>query len=166
MTSGARDERCLERHSYQGAAVPSALHPFLSRLAVLWLIADGSVARRLAHQLLALQGRAEMKLQTLKPRLQAAGSRVATLAPVRPNTVERKRGWAGVKDRNRIRERDCGLCQECLRNHRTSVGTAVDHIVPLWKGGSDDDTNKELLCNSCHDVKTAREAAERARTSL
>lgn len=103
------------------------------------------------------------KLQTLKPRLQAAGSRLATLAPVRPGTVQRKRGWAGVKDRERIRARDNGLCQECLRNNRTTIGHPVDHIVPLWKGGSDDDSNKETLCDPCHDTKTAREAAERAR---
>jgi 5-methylcytosine-specific restriction protein A len=104
------------------------------------------------------------KLQTLKPRLQAAGSRLPTLAPVRPETVQRKRGWAGVQDRERIRRRDCGLCQECLRQGRTSVGTVVDHKIPLWKGGSDDDSNKELLCQTpCHDAKSAREAKERAR---
>jgi 5-methylcytosine-specific restriction protein A len=104
------------------------------------------------------------KLQTLKPRLQAAGNRLATLTPVRPDTVQRKRGWAGVKDRERIRARDCGLCQECRRQGRVSVGTVVDHIIPLWKGGSDDDSNKELLCQTpCHDAKSAREAAERAR---
>ena len=81
----------------------------------------------------------------------------------RPETVQRKRGWAGMKDRNRIRARDCGLCQECKRQGRVGLGSAVDHIVPLWKGGSDDDTNKELLCGRCHDAKTAREAGERAR---
>jgi len=103
------------------------------------------------------------KLQTLKPRLQAAGSRLPVLAPTRPDTVERVRGWRGVKDRDRIRERDCGLCQECLRQGRTSVGVAVDHKTPLWNHGSDDDSNKELLCQSCHDAKSAREAKERAK---
>lgn len=104
------------------------------------------------------------KLQTLRPRLQAAGNRLPTLTPQRPDTVQRVRGWRGVKDRERIRERDCGLCQECLRQGRTSVGTVVDHKVPLWKGGSDDDSNKELLCQTpCHDAKSAREATERAR---
>jgi len=107
-----------------------------------------------------------VKLQTLKPRLQAAGNRLPTLTPVRPDTVERVRGWRGVKDRDRIRERDCGLCQECLRQGRTSVGVAVDHIVPLWKGGSDADGNKELLCDPCHDAKTAREAGERGRLGI
>ena len=103
------------------------------------------------------------KLQTLKPRLQAAGQRLATFNPPRPDTVQRVRGWKGVQDRERIRKRDNGLCQECLRHDRVSVGAAVDHIVPLWNGGTDDDANKELLCQPCHDAKSAREARERAR---
>jgi 5-methylcytosine-specific restriction protein A len=104
-----------------------------------------------------------MKLQTLKPRLQAVGSRLPVLATARPDVVERKRGSAGVRDRERIRRRDCGLCQECKRNGRVAMGAAVDHIVPLWKCGSDEDSNKELLCTLCHDAKSAHEAAERAR---
>lgn len=103
------------------------------------------------------------KLQTLRPSLQQAGNRVAMLPTQRPDTVERKRGSAGVRDRERIRARDCGLCQECKRNGRTSIGAAVDHITPLWNKGSDDDSNKELLCQPCHDAKSAREAKERAR---
>lgn len=102
-----------------------------------------------------------MKLTTLKSRLQASTARLPTLTE-RPNVVERKRGYAGVLDRRRIRERDCGLCQECKRQGRTTIGHPVDHIVPLWAGGSDDDTNKETLCTPCHDAKSAREAKQRA----
>jgi 5-methylcytosine-specific restriction protein A len=80
----------------------------------------------------------------------------------RPDTVERKRGSAGVKDRQRIKERDCGLCVRCQKEGRVSLGKVVDHIVPLWAGGSDEDENKQLLCDPCHDAKTAREAKERA----
>ena len=103
------------------------------------------------------------KLTTLKPRLQTAGNRITTLAPSRPDATPRVRGWKGVNDRNRIRKRDCGLCQECKRQGKVSVGGPVDHITPLWMGGSDEDANKELLCDICHDAKTAREAAQRAR---
>lgn len=103
------------------------------------------------------------RLQTLKPRVALITAALVRIEPVHAGVVERKRGSAGVKDRSRIRERDCGLCQECKRNGRTALGAAVDHIVPLWKGGSDEDDNKELLCNNCHDAKTAREAAERGR---
>lgn len=104
-----------------------------------------------------------MKLTTLKSRLQTVGTRLSAL-PVATGTVERKRGSAGVRDRNRIRARDHGLCQECKRQGRTSLGAAVDHIRPLWAGGSDEDTNKELLCQPCHDAKSAREAAQRGRS--
>lgn len=103
------------------------------------------------------------KLQTLKPNVRQAASRVNMLPTQRPDTIERKRGSAGVRDRERIRARDCGLCQECKRNGKTSIGVAVDHITPLWNKGSDDDSNKELLCQPCHDAKSAREAKDRAR---
>jgi 5-methylcytosine-specific restriction protein A len=88
------------------------------------------------------------------------------LQPLQAATVERKRGYAGVKDRNRIRERDCGLCQTCKRAGRVTAARIVDHKVPLWAGGSDEDSNKEVICQTCHDAKTAREAAQRAQGAM
>lgn len=103
-----------------------------------------------------------MPLKMLKPRLASANlSRVQVLKG-RAGAVERKRGSAGVKDRNKIRERDCGLCQTCKGQGRVTLGAVVDHRLPLWAGGSDEDENKWLLCISCHDTKTAQEAKERA----
>jgi 5-methylcytosine-specific restriction protein A len=101
-----------------------------------------------------------MKLHSLKPRVQTM---TPALVTAQPSTVERKRGSAGVKDRERIRTRDCGLCQECKRNGQTVLGQDVDHIAPLWAGGTDEDRNKELLCDDHHREKSAREAAERGR---
>jgi len=98
-----------------------------------------------------------MKLTTLRPRLQTTGSRLAMLAPAPPRAVERKRGSAGVRDRERIRKRDCGLCRNC--GH---LGKDVDHDVPLWAGGSDADENKRVLCGVCHDAKSKIEARQRA----
>jgi hypothetical protein len=99
-----------------------------------------------------------VKLTTLKPRLSPIGtSRVPTLQHVRPGIVERKRGSAGVKDRDAIKQRDCHMCQSCGR-----LGRVVDHIVPLWACGSDDESNKQLLCDDCHKEKSALEAKQRA----
>lgn len=104
-----------------------------------------------------------MKLKTLKHSIQTStASRLQTLA-ARPQMVERLRGSAGVKDRAKIKSRDNGLCQECKRRGRVSIGAVVDHIIPLWEEGTDDDSNKELLCNPCHDAKTAVEAARRGK---
>jgi 5-methylcytosine-specific restriction protein A len=103
-----------------------------------------------------------MKLTTLKTVLQGMPApRVQTLA-ARPQMVERLRGGAGVRDRAKIKARDCGLCQECKRHGRARPGSVVDHITPLWEEGTDEDSNKELLCVTCHDAKSKVEAARRA----
>lgn len=63
-------------------------------------------------------------------------------------------GWNGQKIRLRIRERDGYKCRHCSRAVR--IGE-VDHIVPIEKGGSEDDSNLQLLCKECHRKKTARD---------
>lgn len=102
------------------------------------------------------------RLKTLGLRLKASPLTRLTLSPHRAG-IERKRGSAGVKDRDRIRKRDHYMCQPCLRVDRVTSARIVDHIKPLWAGGSDDDDNKQVICQSCHDAKTAREARDRGR---
>jgi 5-methylcytosine-specific restriction protein A len=98
----------------------------------------------------------------LKPRITVDRSSRVQVLRARPETVERKRGSTGVKDRNKIKKRDNGLCVLCLAMGRVSAGRVVDHRIPLWDGGSDEDENKQTLCHPCHDAKTAQEAAQRA----
>jgi 5-methylcytosine-specific restriction protein A len=104
-----------------------------------------------------------MKLTRLQPRLKATSSSRLTTLQTRPDVVERKRGRAGVADRTSIKRRDEGLCQECVRIGRPGPGWLVDHIVPLWEGGTDEAENKQTLCEEHHDAKTKREAARRHR---
>lgn len=40
---------------------------------------------------------------------------------------------------------------------------AVDHRIPLWAGGSDEDDNCQILCQPCHKEKTSDEAGQRKR---
>jgi 5-methylcytosine-specific restriction enzyme A len=61
------------------------------------------------------------------------------------------------KTRLRIIRRDMGLCQNCLRNGFAVAGRICDHIIPKFRGGSDDDSNLEFVCQSCSDAKTIRE---------
>lgn len=35
--------------------------------------------------------------------------------------------------------------------------TEVDHIVPLARGGTNEESNLQALCKACHSAKTARE---------
>ena len=98
-----------------------------------------------------------MKLQTLKPR-------IATL-PARRTTVletERIRGRRGVERRSRWLSAK-PLCWACQREGRVTVGDVVDHDIPLWAGGRDDESNFGTLCQKPHhDAKSACEAAMRA----
>lgn len=102
-----------------------------------------------------------MKLTTIKPRLQSAPPRLATLTARIGDIAQRKTGYAGVMERKRIRERDCGQCQNCGAN-----GRDVDHDIPLWAGtaagGTNDTRNLRVLCFDCHEAKTALEASQRA----
>ena len=69
--------------------------------------------------------------------------------------------------RLRIFLRDGPQCTDCLTlvdiTPHTSHPCELDHEVPLWKGGADDDGNRRLRCLVCHKAKTKREAAERAK---
>ncbi len=69
---------------------------------------------------------------------------------------------AWKRARELIRIRDNGLCIECLNQKRITVGTIVDHIIPIkqnWNKRLDED-NLQLLCQSCHNKKTGLERKE------
>jgi 5-methylcytosine-specific restriction protein A len=80
------------------------------------------------------------------------------------SSTARGYGWDWQQAVKRIRARDCDLCQECVRQGSAPIGTyaAVDHKVPRFEGGGDDDLNLEVICATHHDAKTAAES-KRAR---
>lgn len=62
------------------------------------------------------------------------------------------------RQRDRILQRDAGLCQACLRAKLITPAAEVDHIVSLADGGGSDAANLEALCGPCHQAKTLFEA--------
>lgn len=74
-------------------------------------------------------------------------------------TVDRIRGRKLQAIRNRVLKNH-PICQGC--GQRGSV--EVDHIKPLYKGGSDDphdDSNRQALCLVCHEAKTKKDLNRR-----
>lgn len=61
-------------------------------------------------------------------------------------------GWD--RKRRRILRRDANICYVC---HKAGA-TEVDHIVPVSRGGGDEDMNLAAICKDCHASKTGREA--------
>jgi len=78
----------------------------------------------------------------------------------------RLRGRALQESRARILRRDGGLCVHCRKSGRVSIATEVDHITPLFKGGTYDDDNLQSLCHDCHTDKTAEDLGKKARGSV
>ena len=50
----------------------------------------------------------------------------------------------------------CNVCRCDLAEYD------VDHMTPLWKGGPDEDANRQAVCVACHRQKTDRERIERS----
>ena len=103
------------------------------------------------------------KLPTLKPRLQ--------VAKIKPRTDQLRRGTARLYGNTWQRIRQQVLLEgeyTCAKCGRVSMfEMEVDHIKPLWMGGSNNLNNLQLLCKSpCHELKTAEEAALRGMGGL
>lgn len=74
----------------------------------------------------------------------------------------RKAPGDGAQARARARARRGGL--RCAACDAGNVRLEADHVVPLWDGGTDYDSNVQLLCYRCHKAKTGREASHRGGT--
>jgi 5-methylcytosine-specific restriction endonuclease McrA len=68
--------------------------------------------------------------------------------------------WAKLT--KRVRERDGHRCRSCGCSTPPRFG-AVDHVVPLYLGGSSSVSNLVLLCDDCHRAKTRTESADARR---
>jgi len=53
------------------------------------------------------------------------------------------------------------LCEHCMQQDRITAATEVDHRVPRFSGGADDETNLQSLCHACHVIKTNDERSAR-----
>ena len=81
------------------------------------------------------------------------------------NKVERVRGRKAVETRKRILYGE-PLCRHCAAKGLTTLATQVDHVIALVNGGSDDDNNKQPLCDECHKVKTAADMGHKQRLTI
>jgi 5-methylcytosine-specific restriction endonuclease McrA len=99
-------------------------------------------------------------LKQLKPRLASAGTK---LKAATYNTQRHVSRGAWETTRKRILSRDKGLCQcaGCRATGRIRPAREVDHIIPVWEGGTDADANLQSINVECHKVKTAQEQRRR-----
>lgn len=79
---------------------------------------------------------------------------------------DKKYGKAFLRKRKSTRvaltARDGMSCRHCLL---VNTQLTIDHVMPLWAGGTNDLKNLQLLCTRCHRKKTVREEKERQKIS-
>lgn len=52
------------------------------------------------------------------------------------------------------------LCVRCEAKGELTLATQLDHRTPLFKGGADDDDNRQGLCTPCHALKTIEDMGQ------
>ena len=78
----------------------------------------------------------------------------------------RTRGNRWVKIRNQILERDEFMCQCSDCKGVRYIAHEVDHILPLYKGGTDDPENLMAMNRDCHERKTRTDLGHRERKQV
>lgn len=76
----------------------------------------------------------------------------------RGNRHQRGYGAEWTKLRVIILKRDAGICQLCRAAGRIVFANEVDHIIPKAEGGTDEESNLQAICKTCHVKKTQQES--------
>ncbi len=63
---------------------------------------------------------------------------------------------AAARLRVLIRRAGSATCARCRFTYLPS-GVDIDHVTPLSRGGEDVDGNVQVLCKTCHKIKTAED---------
>jgi len=112
-----------------------------------WRIIEDSLAALVAQGFISIESGPERSVYSDEPQLMIQVSNWGK--------VRRKRGNIPSSVRQMIYDRDGNQCVKC----DSGVCLSLDHIVPWSKGGSDDESNLQTMCQSCNSSKSNRVAA-------
>jgi len=97
-------------------------------------------------------------MKTLKPQIKT----ISTSLVKAGGKTERIRGNSLYSIMRKFERANPRLCATCSRLGLVGFGDELEHIVPLWQGGAESNSNREWICKAHHKIKTASEAKLRA----
>ena len=68
--------------------------------------------------------------------------------------VKRERGRMTADLKAKIMKRDKYTCQICGKHMPDKVGLQIDHIIPVSKFGTSEESNLQVLCSICNGLKS------------
>lgn len=89
-------------------------------------------------------------------RVKRAISGIRELGRVDPLVTPRQRGDNWMRIRLKW-FRSNPICVSCESYGVIQIAQELDHVVPLCKGGADDESNYQSLCIECHKEKSKDE---------
>ena len=93
-------------------------------------------------------------MRTLKTStIRTARASLLNIARNNPHATVRMRGENWTKIRRKWLTAN-PLCVMCEAHGYVNMADHIDHIVPLFKGGDDNENNYQSLCVECHRIKT------------
>ena len=93
-------------------------------------------------------------MRTLKTStIRTAKTSLLNIARNNPHSTVRMRGENWTKIRRKWLTHN-PLCVMCEAHGYLNMADHIDHIVPLFKGGDDNENNYQSLCVECHRIKT------------
>ena len=109
---------------------------------------------------------------TMPARIKSIAHKINTIntASVRIATVAqdmRLQGaaWRRLRRAVLMRAKWMCECRECRELQRIRIAHEVDHVTPVWEGGTDHRSNLQAINRECHAAKSAAEATRRAQGS-
>ena len=94
-----------------------------------------------------------------------------------PAVTTPARRWIIPEPRNRLTQKQIrdlfvqqdGRCANCLQDLTTKGAKEIEfideHVAPLWRGGTNQLSNRQLWCKLCSGDKTSEEATQRAKSN-